>query len=89
VACYELGTAPDRPRSHKVLSKCRVGLVTRDNACTLKLGLREHGLCEAWHRYAFMPEKAGRQDSGCAEESSRGRLSRRISMLQTSNAITR
>jgi hypothetical protein len=66
VACYESKTRQDRPRSHKVPSKCRVGLVTRDNVCTLKsrpkLGLREHGLCKAWHSHAFMPEKARRQD---------------------------
>jgi hypothetical protein len=63
--CYDLKTHQGRP-SNKVPSKCRVGLVTRDKACTLKsrpkLRLREHGLCEAWNRHAFMPEKTRRRD---------------------------
>lgn len=63
--CYEFKRHQDRP-SNKVPSKCRVGLVTRDKACTLKsrpkLRLREHGLFEAWNRHAFMPENARRQD---------------------------
>lgn len=63
--CYEFKRHQDRP-SNKVPSKCRVGLVTRDKACTLKsrpkLRLREHGLCEAWNRHAFMPENARRRD---------------------------
>ena len=66
VGCYELKTDQDSPRSPQVPSKCRVGLVRRDNACTLKsrpkLGLREHGLFEASNRHAFMPENARRQD---------------------------
>jgi len=66
VACYEFKTDQDRPSSPKVPSKCRVGLVRRDKACTLKsrpkLGLREHGLCKTWHSHAFMPEVARRPD---------------------------